>query len=144
VPPRLGEPEVASSAPLLPRERDSSLVHDSPRYRPLWLADGVSQRRGWDRDAQPAPAWAQNLIRRAYLVEDRDAPDAAGAERILETSFPCAVGDLVTIPSSVLAARAGSDSWRIVAREAAPAPYVARLIVVPAAPSEMNAAATDA
>jgi hypothetical protein len=89
----------------------------------------VSQRRQWDRDAQPAPAWAQNLIRRAYLIEDQDEP---GTERIFETSFPCAVGDILSIPPSVLGSDAGIGPWRIVARETAPAPCVARLIVTPA------------
>jgi hypothetical protein len=88
----------------------------------------VGQRRQWDRDAQPGPAWAQNLVRRAYLIEDRDA----GHEQIFETSFPCAVGDIVAVPPSVLAFHAGLGAWEIVAREAAPAPYVARLIVTPA------------
>jgi hypothetical protein len=95
----------------------------------LWLAVSVSQRRQWDRDAQPAPAWAQNLVRRAYLIEARDEP---GAERIFETSFPCAIGDIVAIPLSVLEAETGTGIWEVVAREAAPAPYVARLIVTPA------------
>jgi hypothetical protein len=88
----------------------------------------VGQRRQWDRDAQPGPAWAQNLIRRAYLIEDRDA----GEELVFETTFPCAVGDIVAVPPTVLAPQNGSGSWEIVAREAAPAPYVARLTVTPA------------
>jgi hypothetical protein len=89
----------------------------------------VSQRRQWDRDAQPGPAWARNLVRRAYLIEDQHD---RGSERIFETSFPCAVGDIVNVPPSILAVQAGAGMWRIVAREAAPAPYVARLIVTPA------------
>jgi hypothetical protein len=96
----------------------------------LWLAVSVSQRR--QRDAQPAPAWAQNLVRRSYLIEDRDEP---GVERILETSFACAVGDVVAVPPSVLATQSGGGMWEVVAREAAPAPYVARLIVTPANPA---------
>jgi hypothetical protein len=92
----------------------------------------VGQRRQWDRDAQPGPAWAKNLVRRAYLVEDQDGRDEPAAERIFESSFPCAVGDIIEIPSSVLAPDAGAGTWKIVAREAAPAPYVARLIVTPA------------
>lgn len=94
----------------------------------------MSQRRQWDRDAQAGPAWAQNLIRRAYLIEDREEPVQPDAERIFETSFACAVGDIVVVPPSVLAPHAGSGSWEIVAREAAPAPYVARLIVTEATP----------
>ena len=92
----------------------------------------MSQRRQWDRDA--GPAWAKNLVRRAYLIEDQDGRDQPGAERIFETSYPCAVGDVVSIPPSVLASRAGPAMWKIVAREAAAAPYVARLIVTPADP----------
>jgi hypothetical protein len=92
----------------------------------------VSQRRPWDRDAQPGPAWAKNLVRRSYLVEDQDGPDQPGEERIFETSFPCAVGDLVAIPPSVLEPHAKGGTWRIVAREPAAEPYVARLVVSPA------------
>ena len=99
----------------------------------VWFAVGVSQRRQWDRDAQSGPAWAR-LIRRAYLIEDRDARDPPGAERIFETSHPCGVGDIIRVPPAVLAPRAGSDSWEVVAREASAAPYVARLIVTPANP----------
>jgi hypothetical protein len=91
----------------------------------------VSQRRQWDRDAQPGPAWARNLVRRAYLIEAQTEP---GAEQVFETSFPCAVGDIVNVPPSVFETQAGAEMWRIVAREAAPAPYVARLIVTPANP----------
>ena len=92
----------------------------------------MSQRRQWDRDAQPGPAWARNLVRRAYLIEERDGDEQSGADRIFETSYPCAVGDIVAIPPSVLAPRAGPGMWKIVGREAAAAPYVARLIVTPA------------
>jgi hypothetical protein len=92
----------------------------------------MSQRRQWDRDAQPGPAWAQNLIRRAYLIEDRDAADQPDVEQVFETSLPCAVGDLLPIPPSVFGPEAGVGPWRIVAREAAPAPYAARLIVTAA------------
>jgi hypothetical protein len=92
----------------------------------------VSQRRQWDRDAQPTPAWARNLVRRAYLVV-RDGTDPAGGELVFETSYPCAVGDLVSIPE--LVPDAGTGPWEIVAREAAPAPYVARLVVAPAGSS---------
>jgi len=67
-------------------------------------------------------------VRRAYLVEDQATRDEP-AERILETSYPCAVGDVIAIPPSVLASDAGAGMWTIVAREAAAAPYVARLIV---------------
>jgi hypothetical protein len=66
------------------------------------------------------------------LVEDRDRRDEPTAERIFESSFPCAVGDIIEIPPSVLATNAGAGTWKIVAREAAAAPYVARLIVIPA------------
>jgi hypothetical protein len=66
------------------------------------------------------------------LVEDRGARDEPTVERIFESSFPCAVGDIIEIPPSVLAPDAGAGTWEIVAREAAPAPYVARLIVTPA------------
>jgi hypothetical protein len=53
----------------------------------------------------------------------------------LETSFACAVGDVVAVPPSVLATQSGGGMWEVVAREAAPAPYVARLIVTPANPA---------
>jgi hypothetical protein len=100
----------------------------------VWLAVSVSQRRQWDRDAQPGPAWAKNLVRRAYLIEDQDRRDQPDAERIFETAYPCAVGDIIAIPPSVLAPRAGTAMWKIVGREAAAEPYVARLIVTPANP----------
>jgi hypothetical protein len=88
----------------------------------------VSQRRQWDRDAQPTPAWARNLVRRAYLVvQDGSEP---ASEHVFETSLPCAVGDLISIDE--LVPDAGIGPWKIVAREAAPAPYVARLVVAPA------------
>ena len=100
----------------------------------MWLALSVNQRRQWDRDAQAGPAWAKNLlVRRAYLIEDQDGPED-GIERIFETSDPCAVGDIVAIPPSVLAPRSGPAMWKIVAREAAAAPYAARLIVTSASP----------
>jgi hypothetical protein len=88
----------------------------------------VGQRRQWDRDAQPGPAWAKNLVRRAYLIEEEDGRDEP---QVFETSHPCAVGDIIAIPPSVLAPTAGAGTWRIVAREDAAAPYVARLIVTP-------------
>ena len=100
----------------------------------VWLAVSVSQRRQWDRDAQPGPTWAKNLVRRAYLIEDQDRRDQPDAERIFETAYPCAVGDIIAIPPSVLAPRAGTAMWKIVRREAAAEPYVARLIVTPANP----------
>ena len=92
----------------------------------------MGQRRQWDRDAQPGPAWAKNLVRRLYLLEDQDERDQSGVERVFESSFPCAVGDLVAIPTSVLEPHARGGTWRIVAREPAEEPYVARLIVTPA------------
>jgi hypothetical protein len=66
------------------------------------------------------------------LIEEQDRRDDPTAERIFETSYPCAVGDIIAIPPSVLPPNAGADTWKIVAREAAAAPYVARLIVTPA------------
>jgi hypothetical protein len=66
------------------------------------------------------------------LVEDQDRRDEPIVERIFETSHPCAVGDIIAIPPSVLAPNAGAGTWKIVAREAAAAPYIARLIVAPA------------
>lgn len=100
----------------------------------MWLAVDVSQRRQWDRDAQPALAWAKNLVQRAYLIEENGEGDEPVAERIFETSLPCEVGDVIPIPPSVLAPGGGPGTWRIVAREAAAAPYTARLIVAPASP----------
>ena len=73
-------------------------------------------------------------MRRAYLIEDQDGRDEPTGEWVFETSHPCAVGDIITIPPSVLAPSAGAGTWKIVAREAAAAPYVARLIVTPADP----------
>jgi hypothetical protein len=98
----------------------------------VWFAVSVSQRSQWDRDAQPGPAWAKNLVRRAYLIEEHEARDEANAERVFETSDPCAVGDIISIPPSVLAPNTGAGRWKVVRREAAAAPYVARLIVTAA------------
>lgn len=97
----------------------------------------MSQRRKWDRDAQPGPAWAQSLVvRRPYLVEVQAARPEPGSEPagevVLETSDRCAVGDVIAVPGSVLARNDGGETWKIVAREATGAPYVARLIVTPA------------
>ena len=66
------------------------------------------------------------------MVEEQGTRDEPIVERIFETTFPCAVGDIIAIPPSVLAPNAGAGTWKIVAREAAVAPYVARLIVTPA------------
>ena len=98
----------------------------------MWFAVSVSQRSQWDRDAQPGPSWAKNLVRRAYLIEEHEARDEANAERVFETSDPCAVGDIISIPPSVLAPNTGGGRWKVVRREAAAAPYVARLIVTAA------------
>ena len=58
--------------------------------------------------------------------------DVPAVERVFETSEPCAIGDIIAVPPSVLAPNAGPGRWKIVAREAAAAPYVARLIVTAA------------
>jgi len=71
-------------------------------------------------------------VRRAYLIQDRDGGDDPTAERVFESPHPCAVGDIIAIPPSVLAPKAGAGTWKIVAREAAVAPYTARLIVTEA------------
>jgi len=65
------------------------------------------------------------------VIADEESRDEEIAERIFETSDPCVVGDIIAIPPSVLPS-AGAGRWKIVAREAAAAPYVARLIVTPA------------
>ena len=92
----------------------------------------MSQRRDWDRDSQPGPAWAKNLVRRAYLVETRAEGEQQGEPVVFESSYPCAVGDVVSLPASVLAPHEGGEAWEIVERQAAAAPYTALLIVEPA------------
>ena len=89
---------------------------------------------------QPAPAlYIEPQHKLGLDIEESAAMLSLGeqgymeiAERIFETSYPCAVGDIIAIPPSVLTPHAGFGAWKIVAREAAAAPYAARLIVTPA------------
>jgi hypothetical protein len=92
----------------------------------------MSAHRPWDRDAQPAPSWARNLVRRSYLIAAQTDGGDPPEERVFETSHACAVGDVVAVPPAVLPPHEGGGSWLIVERQAADSPYVARLTVVPA------------